>query len=117
MKTIPVASSLGDYEIRIRTGLISSLGHILRDLFPERRASRIGIVSNPLVWDLYGKNILESVSVAGLTPVIALHPDGEISKNIASVMDLLTVFLENRWERREPIPVAPFANRRHFVVS
>ena len=103
MKTIPVASSLGDYEIRIRTGLISSLGHFLRDLFPERPASRIGIVSNPLVWDLYGKNILESVSVAGLTPVIALHPDGEISKNIASVMDLLTVFLENRWERREPI--------------
>jgi len=105
MKTIPVSSMSGDYEVRIGDGLLSSLGRLVRDLFPSSSSDRIGVVSNPVVWTLYGPGVLSSLSGAGFQSVLALHPDGEPNKNLASVINLLTTFLENRWERREPLLV------------
>ncbi|MDA8112437.1 MAG: 3-dehydroquinate synthase [Nitrospiraceae bacterium] len=104
MKTIGVLASSGPYEIRIARGLLPVLGSVLRDLFPP--VLRVGIVSNPVVWGLYGPRIREALEGAGFRIIVALHPDGERYKTMESVMGLLGVFLGERWERREPILVA-----------
>jgi 3-dehydroquinate synthase len=103
MKTVRVSSTSGEYGIRIESGLFDSLGPLLRDLFPGSPNGRIGLVSNPVVWGIYGSRVLASVSGAGFSHVVSLHSDGEPFKNISSVMALLSTFLENRWERREPL--------------
>ncbi len=104
MIKVPVRSASGPYEIRIVRGLLPLLGGVVRDLFPS--VSRVGIVSNPVVWGLYGPRIREAMERAGLRTVLALHPDGERYKTMESVMEILTVFLGDRWERREPLLVA-----------
>ena len=103
MTTVSVRSASGPYDILIEKGLLPGLGPSLRTIFPS--ATRIGLVSNPVVWGLYGDRIQGSLEKAGFRTVVALHPDGERFKTMESLMALLTVFLEARWERREPLLV------------
>ncbi len=104
MTSVSVRSASGPYDIRIEKGLLSRLGPELRTLFPS--VSRIGLVSNPVVWGLYGDRIQTSIDRAGFRTVVALHPDGERYKTMESLMGILTALIGERWERREPLLVA-----------
>ena len=102
MREARVDSSGGHYPVTIGAGLASSLKERLQELFPG--LSRLGIVSNPVVWNLHGPAILHHLG-PDLRPVVALHPDGEVAKTMESVLGLLDRFLEDRWERRDPLLV------------
>jgi 3-dehydroquinate synthase len=103
MTRIPVRSAAGPYDIQIEKGLLSALGPSVRMICPS--VSRIGLVSNPVVWGLYGDRLQGALEETGFRTVVALHPDGERFKTMESVMALLNTFLEARWERREPLLV------------
>ena len=102
MRETLVASSGGRYPVTIGAGLALSLKERLQELFPG--LSRLGIVSNPVVWNLHGAAILRHLG-SELRPVVAFHPDGEVAKTMESVLGLLDRFLEDRWERRDPLLV------------
>ena len=102
MRETLVASSGGSYPVSIGAGLSASLKERLQELFPG--ISRLGIVSNPVVWNLHGAAILRNLG-SELRPVVALHPDGEVAKTMESVLGLLDRFLGDRWERRDPLLV------------
>jgi 3-dehydroquinate synthase len=102
MRTAPVSSSGGDYPVIVGAGVAASLKERVHELFPG--LSRLGIVSNPVVWSLHGTSILKSLGT-DLRTVVALHPDGEPAKHMGSILVLLDRFLEDRWERRDPLLV------------
>ena len=102
MRTAFVSSSGGNYPVVVGAGVAGSLGERLRDIFPG--LSRLGIVSNPVVWSLHGPSILDRLG-ADLRPVVALHQDGEPAKSMETVLALLDRFIEDRWERRDPLLV------------
>ena len=103
MRTALVTSSGGEYSVTVGAGVSGSLGNSLRSLFPGLR--RLGIISNPVVWSLHGPSILSHLG-ADLRTVVALHPDGEPAKTMATILALLDRFIEERWERRDPFLVA-----------
>lgn len=103
MRTVAVSSSSGGYGVTLGQGLLARLPVLLREIFPDPSLSRVGIVSNPVVWDLYGKKILALIEAGGVSPVVSLHPDGESHKTLTSLEGLLTDFLSQGWERREPL--------------
>ena len=103
MRELAVSSFGGDYRIVIAPGLTSTLGERLFEIFPG--LSRVGIVSNPVVWGFHGEEILRTLSRSGIESLVALHPDGEPFKTMDSVLALLDRFIEARWERRDPLLV------------
>ncbi len=58
------------------------------------------IVSNPVVWPLYGKEVATAIKNAGGNPVKTLLPDGEEHKNFSELEKLLEKFVENNLNRK-----------------
>jgi 3-dehydroquinate synthase len=96
MEKVPV--SLGDrsYDIVIGSGTLSGIGE---------RAARFGfsptiaIISNPTVFALYGKRVVESLVNAGFKCFSTLVPDGEEYKDYFWSYHILTELLKNRLDR------------------
>ena len=85
MKTVTVCASK-TYDIHIGPKLLPKLGLYAREI---RNADKVCIVSDSNVWPLYGqiaKNALES---SGFEVISYVFPQGETSKNGATLLDLL----------------------------
>ncbi|GAB4483286.1 MAG: 3-dehydroquinate synthase [Thermodesulfovibrionales bacterium] len=94
-----VRVDLGDrgYQIRIGEGILKDLGPALR---PFGFSSRIGLVSNPTVYDIYGETVRTSLRDAGFSVVEIIIPDGEAFKNLATVGTIYGKLLEAKLDRR-----------------
>lgn len=94
-----VAVKLGSrsYTIGIGNGMLDSLGE---QLIPFGFSRKVGVVSNPTVFKLYGARVVQSLSNAGFEPFPVLIPDGEKHKNLKSVETILTRLLEERLDRK-----------------
>lgn len=100
MKTIQkVAVKLGirSYTISIGNGMLDRLGEQMVSFGFSRK---IGVISNPTVFKLYGGQIMQSLRAAGFEPFSLLIPDGEKYKNLKSVETILTRLLEERLDRK-----------------
>ncbi len=74
------------YEIIIAAGLLDKVG----DLIAARSgANQLLLVSNPLVFSLYGEKVLTALSGQGFDVDVALMPDGESYKNIKEAMKII----------------------------
>ncbi len=104
MNRIPVQSRLGPYSVSIESGLSTDLTTAITGLgfLP---GTRIGFVSNPVVWPLHGERIARSLADGGYQVESFQLPDGEITKVLGSVTRLIDDLLARRWERREPLLV------------
>lgn len=100
MKVIQkVSVKLGSrsYSIGIGNGMLDSLGE---QLIPFGFSRKVGVVSNPTVFRLYGERVMQSLRNVGLEPFSVLIPDGEKYKTLKSVEAILTHLLEERLDRK-----------------
>jgi 3-dehydroquinate synthase len=82
-------------EINIGSGIRRDLGKLL----PQKATRRVGIISNPRVFDLYGRDVKRSLKAAGFTTLEWLMPEGERYKSFAVLEKAVTFLSENRFER------------------
>jgi len=80
-------------EINIGSGIRRDLGQLL----PGR--GRVGIISNPRVFGLYGRDVKRSLKAAGFKTLEWLMPEGERYKSFSILEKAVTFLSENRFER------------------
>jgi 3-dehydroquinate synthase len=93
---------LGDrsYSIYIGSGNLDGIGErLIRFEF----SPKIAIVSNPTVFDLYGKRVKGSLVKAGFEVSDVIIPDGEQYKNLDKVHSILTELLKLKFDRRSAV--------------
>ncbi|HEY0725760.1 MAG TPA: iron-containing alcohol dehydrogenase, partial [Pyrinomonadaceae bacterium] len=82
-------------EINIGSGIRRDLGKLL----PLRAPRRVGIISNPRVFDLYGRDVKRSLKTAGFKTLEWLMQEGERYKSFTTLEKAVAFLSENRFER------------------
>lgn len=90
MKTITVSASR-TYDIRIGHGLLATLGEAVRDL---GKVEKVFLVSDTLVYPLYGGAAEASLKAAGYAVSSFVFPAGEESKNGETFLKLLNALAQ-----------------------
>ncbi len=91
-----------EYEIRIGSGLLRSLGKLVRQrLGPQPR--QVVIISNRRVFGLYGETAIESLKDNGLNVTQLLIGDGERYKSFSTLARVLNFFSEIKLERNDAV--------------
>lgn len=102
---IPVNLPQNPYEIMSACGGLSYLGEFLADI--QTRTQNMGrqvlIISNPTVFDHYGKLAIASLENKGFQVNFQLLPDGEQHKTMNSVQKIYDAALAHRLERSSTI--------------
>lgn len=88
----------GRYDVRVGRGMLAHVGGALRCAGVSRN-TRVAVVSNPVVYPLYGAQVEEALWMAGLSPFPCSVPDGEAWKTLESVIGLYDQFLEAGLDR------------------
>lgn len=96
MPNLKVDLNERSYEIIIDSNILGQAGAILGQVTPARKAL---VVSNPLVYSLYGHICLDSLKKAGFEAALALMPDGEEYKNIDEAVKIVDVAIKSGIER------------------
>ncbi|HMJ25743.1 MAG TPA: 3-dehydroquinate synthase [Pyrinomonadaceae bacterium] len=90
------------YEIKIGAGLLSELGQEARAaLGPDAR--RIALISNPTVFELYGKRALQSLKAGNFKTTHWLMPEGERHKSLRSWQRALEFLSQSGLERGDAV--------------
>ncbi|MGI6435086.1 MAG: 3-dehydroquinate synthase [Syntrophomonadaceae bacterium] len=97
---LPVDLGNRSYDIMIGPGLLEQAGALIAQQVGMQRAL---LVSNPLVFSLYGEKVLQSMDEQGMTVTVALMPDGERFKNIKEAMKVLDQAVRAGLERFSPV--------------
>lgn len=84
------------YEVKIGSGLLSSLG---AEAASVTKASVAVIVSDSNVWPLYGKIVQNSLESAGFSVISYVFPAGEESKNGQTYLGLMNYLAQNQVTR------------------
>ncbi len=102
MKTRKVVVALGDrsYEITIKRGVLDEVGPLVKGLGLKGRAA---VISNPLVFGLYGERTLKGLNEAGFDAVAITVPDGEEYKNQTELSAIYDSLIAHKMERSSPI--------------
>jgi 3-dehydroquinate synthase len=91
-----------NYEIKIGAGLLSHLGREARTVLgPHPR--RAALISNPIVFEHYGKLALQRLRAASFKPAHWLMPDGERHKSLCSLEQVLAFLSESGLERGDAV--------------
>jgi shikimate kinase/3-dehydroquinate synthase len=96
--TLPVRFPGGEYPVHIGHGALDYIGGTVRAAGAPG-ASRVAIVSNPVVAPLYSDRVELSLKSAGLAPFACSMPDGEEHKTLATVASLYEQFLDGGLDR------------------
>lgn len=102
MRSITVPVGERAYPIRIGSGLLAQVGTWTRDVLGT---SRVALVQDATVAELYGVAVRESLEAAGhqVHPVIV--PPGEASKSLDELSRLYAAFAEARLDRKSAVLV------------
>ncbi len=74
------------YRVIIAAGVLEQSGQFVQRRMGKRK---VMIISNPLVFSLYGERIINALQSAGMSVHTALIPDGEEYKNLQQVKKML----------------------------
>ncbi len=91
-----------NYEIKIGEGLLESLGRETRAVLGPN-ARRAALISNPIVFKLYGKLAQQSLKAADVTTTRWLMPEGEGHKSLKSLTQALKFLTESGLERGDVV--------------
>lgn len=80
-ETVWVDLGRSRYPVWIGTGLLPQTGELVREA--AAGVEKVLLVTNDIVWNLYGCKVKESLESAGLDTHLAVVPDGEGSKSLA----------------------------------
>jgi 3-dehydroquinate synthase len=90
------------YEIKIGAGLLSKIGVELRGI-PGLDSRRIALISNPTVFELYGKRALQSLRAADFKTTHWLMAEGERHKSLTSWQRALEFLDRSALERGDAV--------------
>ncbi|MBW4694011.1 MAG: 3-dehydroquinate synthase [Lyngbya sp. HA4199-MV5] len=98
---IPVNLPQHAYNVTIAPGSLDQLGTWMQGTIehPLKLGSRVLVVSNPVVFEHYGKRTIASLEQAGFTVAMCLLPDGEPYKTLETLTKIYDAALANRLER------------------
>lgn len=93
-----VRVNLGErsYDIVIDSGILPNI----RERIKGFDFSKVAVISNPTVFNLYGDMVMDSLKDAGFEPLCVLIPDGEEYKNFNQTYQILTELLKNKLDRK-----------------
>lgn len=97
MERVRVDLGERSYDINIGTGLLDQTGEMLAGL---GMGSRVVILSNPVVEELYCSRVNDSLSAAGFQCSRVIMPDGEQYKTYDWSYNILTELLKLRLDRK-----------------
>ncbi len=97
MITVNVTASR-NYEVRIGPGLLSGLGAAVSEVCQAKTAA---LVSDSIVWPLYGPSSVQALEAAGFRTIHFVFPAGETSKNGQVYLKLLNFLAENKLTRSD----------------
>ena len=100
--TVHVALDDRSYDITIANGILSQTGEITRAALGAK-TRKLGIISNPKVYPLFGKTIEKSLKKAGFLTLTHLMADGERAKTLKTAEKAWSFLLENHFERGDAI--------------
>ena len=98
MPTLTVDLGQRSYDIIIGSGLLGQVGGILKKL---ALGSKILLVSNPTVYELYGEECAASLKNSGFEMVLSMMPDGEEYKKMQEVLKIVDTAIDGRVERTD----------------
>lgn len=100
MKTVRVDLGNRAYDIRIGSGVLGRVG----DVFHEHQiGGRLFVISNPVVFELYGEAVLSALSERGFSVVHLQIPDGEPNKSLHTVENIYTYLIAQKADRRSTL--------------
>lgn len=88
------------YDVLIGKGIISELPEIIR---PVCISNRVAIVTDDIVAGLYLESVEQSLKASGFETVSFIFPNGEQSKNIKTLSDILEFLAENHIRRNDTL--------------
>lgn len=97
MNKIRVELGERSYTIATGSGILKDIGKSLERFDFSKKAA---IVSNPTVYDLYGKTLASSLLASGFEIIEIILPDGEEYKNLSSVERIYEQLLKLRFDRK-----------------
>ena len=96
MEKIRVELGERSYDIYIGSNILDRIGDNLKSL---GLSPRIAIISNPTVYPLYGKRVLNSIKRAGFNVLSVTIPDGEEYKDLLWVQHIYDEILKAKLDR------------------
>jgi 3-dehydroquinate synthase len=100
METVRVDLGERSYNIFIGHDILGSIGNAVKSL---GLSPKMALVSNPTVFSLYGKQVLDSLSKAGLDVITVTIPDGEQFKELRWLQHIFDELLGYRLDRASAI--------------
>lgn len=93
---------LGDrsYDICIGSNMLKGIGSRLKSYGTSPKTA---VISNPTVYKLYGKTVLNSIKSSGFDVIPIIIPDGEEYKDISSVHDIYGELLKHGLDRKSAV--------------
>jgi len=86
------------YDVLLGCGLIWQLPEILRSVCWGKK---IGIITDDIVEGLYANSVAQELAVAGYSVKTLAFPNGEGSKQISTLSDILEFFAQNHFTRKD----------------
>lgn len=99
MEEIRVELGERSYSINIGSGILGDLAEKIKDF----RFSRVSLVSNPTVYGIYGRNVLDALSNSGLDVSAVIIPDGEEYKDFFWAYYIYGELLKRRLDRASAV--------------
>jgi len=95
--TVRVRLGKRSYDIIIQSGGLETVGHYLNGLAV---AGKVGIVSNPDIFKLYGKRVVQSIKDAGYSCTSIIIPEGEKHKTLRTANQIVDSLVADCFERQ-----------------
>lgn len=89
------------YTIKVGTGLLRSLGAEARHCLNDAR--RVALISNQTVFDLFGREAVQSLRKSGFSVSQWLMKEGERHKSLRSLQEAFNFFSESNLERNDAV--------------
>jgi len=96
MEKIRVELAERSYDISIGTNVLNKIGENLKSL---GLSPKIALVSNPTVFSLFGKTVLDSVKKTGFDTFTVSIPDGEEYKDLLWLQHIYNELLTHKLDR------------------
>jgi 3-dehydroquinate synthase len=96
MEKIRVELAERSYDISIGWNILNKIGEAVKSF---GLSPKIAVVSNPIVFSLYGKRISESLKKSGFDLITVIIPDGEEYKDLLWVQHIYDELLKHKLDR------------------
>lgn len=100
MQKIRVELAERSYNIMIGNGILEDTGSTIQKF---EFSNKLALISNPTVYDLYGKTVSESLKASGHDLIEVLLPDGEEYKSLASTEKIYELLLKAKLDRKSAL--------------